>query len=313
MAQNANTALRALMSDAANQMASTPIIPNGFVEPTGFFNKTPATAGTLNLAASDISALFDQDGNLRSDPIATPGGERVTLAAAIIQASRVAGAGAHVLVRPEPAQAIAVGVNGTIALERHARHFNTIEAAPFAEVADDADVLASALPASRAILDWEASIQRSVRFELKRRDLKAIGDDVVTNEIVLSLVLGLARAADAVLLDAIGATTPDAFSIAAAAGAGVKWPELRALIGTAGNGASVTGESRLIAAGVPAELTADSAATTVGAFNRAAVAIHEDVAVTVERRNTQADLIVTAHANFIPLLPDPAKFWTVGA
>lgn len=153
----------------------------------------------------------------------------------------------------------------------------------------------------------------TVSFKVTRSQLRNYGNDNVVDEILLSLVLGLARAADAALLGAIKATAPALFSLGAAAAQGLRLDELRALVGTAGNGAAIREDGTLTAAGIHAELTADMAETMVGAFNRSAVAIHEDVTVTAERRNAAGDLIVTAWANMIPLAPNTAMFWTVGA
>lgn len=312
---------RQLLIDATNQQMATPIIPPGFIEPTTYFKKPAATFGTLNLATSELQVLFDKQGRLVDSkgntivaPIATPGGERFTLEAGILQMSRTAAAGAHVVVRPDPDKAQAIGpADPMLGIERQIKYFNTVEAAPFADVTDDADVSASVLPVHRSTINWSASGQKGVRFEVKRRDLKAIGNDVFVDEVLLSLVLGLARQADAVLLAAIKAATPAAFTLAAAAAQGLRIDDLRALVGTNGNGATWRGDGAFTAANIPADLTADTDITVAGAFNRAGVAIHEDVTVTAERRNLQGDLIVTAYANMIPLLPDAAKFWTVGA
>lgn len=47
----------------------------------------------------------------------------------------------------------------------------------------------------------------------------------------------------------------------------------------------------------------------IGAFNRSAVAIHEEITLTAERRNLEGDLIFTALANVVPLVPDASRFW----
>ena len=167
-------AFRAFLANAQNQTNSMPIIPPGFVEPTAYLAKPAATTGTLNLATSELPVLIGKDGNLTAAPIATPGGETLTMAAAILQASRVAAAGAHIITRPDPSRAIAMGKTGGVALESIARYFNTIEAAPFATI-PEADPLAvppvsgevsvSTLPVSRAAIDWSNAPQAAVNVE----------------------------------------------------------------------------------------------------------------------------------------------------
>lgn len=309
-----STYLRELLADAQKQVAFSAVTPPGYQEPTAFFKKAPARVGTLNLNTSNLHTLLADDASMATPiiPLATPGGETMTMAAAILMLSRVAAAGAHIITRPDPSRAIVVGATDPIAgVETIARYFNNIEAAPFSQVADDAEINASPFPVSRATIDWNHSIQKSVRFELKRSYLRQYGNDLVVAEIEMAMVLGLARAADAVLLAAINASMPGAFSVGTAAAQGLRIEELRALVGTAGAGAAFRGDGAFTAANIPADITADMATTLVGAFNRAAVAIHEEVTLIAERRNTQGDLIVTAHANMIPLVPSAGKFWTV--
>ena len=312
----ARTQIRALLADAQNQTAFVSHTPEGFTEPTAYFSKKPATTGTLNLVSTFLPSMAAADGNLYGQPIATPGGEMATLSAGILLNSRCAAAGATIITRPDPSRAIAVGFDKGIAFQRVAKYFSTIGAAPFATVAEDAEgndteVGASELPISRTTLDWSASIQKSVRFELPRSLQRQIGYEQIVDEVILAFVLGLARAADAVLLNAIEAGTPAAFTAAAAAAKGVRITELRALVGTNGTGATWRGDGQFAAAGgILADTTADIAGTVIGSFGRAGVAIHESIDLIIERRNTKGDLVLTAHANMIPLLPNPGVFWT---
>lgn len=309
---NAHNQLRAFLENAQQQVAHTAITPVGYQDPTVYLKKTPAVAGTLNLMSSFLPALISKDGDITAPvfPLVTPGAELLTMNAGILQLSRVAAAGSHVITRPDPSRALAIGLTDQFpALEKIARYFNAISPAPFEAVADDAEVNASEFPVKRSLIDWSESLQKSVRFEIKRRYLKQYGNDLVIDELLMALALGLARAADEVLLTAINASTPNAFSIADVANQGLRVTELRALVGTNGVGASFRGDGVFTASNIPADTTGDMAGTLIGAFNRTAVAIHEDVTLTAERRNTQGDLVVTAHANLIPLIPDAAKFW----
>lgn len=310
---NTRNQLRTLLANAQQQVAHSAITPAGYQEPTAYLKKTPAVAGTLNLKSSFLPTLISNDGDIAASvfPLATPGAEMLTMNAGILQLSRVAAAGSHIITRPDPSRALAVGLTDPFpALEKIARYFNAISPAPFTAIPDDVEINPSEFPVKRSLIDWSDSLQKSVRFEIKRRYLKQYGNDLVIDELLMALTLGLARAADEVLLSAINTSTPNAFSIAEVANQGLRIAELRALVGTNGDGASFRGDGVFTASNIPADTTGDMAGSLIGAFNRTAVAIHEDVTLTAERRNTQGDLVVTVHANLIPLIPDAAKFWT---
>lgn len=272
----------------------------------------PAAAmRSLNLKTEFLPAILDADGNLMTVPAGNLAGETIKMDAAIAQSSRVATAGASVIIRPDQARAIPVGTRGDIALVSQAGHFVTIEAAPFASIADDAIVNESPIPVSRAELNWDNAIKKSVRFKVSHREQSAIGNNQYSLELLTCIPLGIGRACDAVLLEAINAASPGVFSISAAAAQGIKASELRGLIGTAGNGAEFRTDGTLVAAGVSAELTADMNGTVIGAFNRSGIAIHEEITVMAERLNSNGDLIVTCWISLIPLVPDVEKFWHV--
>ena len=310
---DARTKIRALLADAQNQTAFVSHTPPGYAEPTAYFSKEPASTGTLNLATSYLPGMLGADGNLYGAPIATAGGERATLNAGILQNSRCAAAGSVIITRPDPSKARAIGLRDPgVAFERIAKFFSTIESAPFATTDDDSDVQASDLPISRATIDWSTSIQKSVRFEIPRSLQRLIGHDQIVDEVLVAFVLGLARASDAVLLAAIEATNPATFTAGAVAAKGLRIDELRGLVGTEGAGAGWRGDGAFaVAGGIVSDTTADTAGTVIGSFGRAGVAIHESIDLIVERRNTKGDLVLTAHANMIPLLPNPSVFWTV--
>ena len=378
--------VRQLISDAKLQNGFIANVPPGFVEATSYMSKPAAASAVLSLNAEMLPALMAPDGqHVTHAPFAPVGAATMTLAATIAATSRISQAGAHLIFRGEQDEAVPTGLTGIVAMQRAVGAFATIEAAPFATVPDDVDLSVSAFPVARAALDWSQSISKGVRFELPRSMQKAVGEDQLANELLLGVALGIARAADEVLLSAIatsggiavvmvdaggsgyvtaptvafaggggsgatatasvsgGAVTsitvtnpgagytsaptinlsggsgadaeataslvPATFSLAAAAARGLKFEELRALIGTAGTGAAVGHDGALRAAGVAAELTSDTADTLIGSFARSAVAIHDDVRLHFERRNTKGDLVATAWVQFIPLLPDATAFW----
>lgn len=278
-----------------------------------YIAKKAASLRTLNLKTSFMPQLIADDGSLLAAPMANMAGEKLALDAAIIKASRVAQAGASIIIRPDQTRAIPVGTTGDVALVKQAGHFVTIEAAPFAQVADDADVPASLIPVARAAIDWETAPSVSVRYHMNHTDQKEIGNDQYAAELLASITIGLARAADKLLLAAINSATLSPFTLAAAAAQGIAVHELRGLVGTNGHGAAFRTDGTLAAAGVSAELTGDMAGTVIGAFNRAAIAINSDVSILAERTSAAGALDVTCWASMIALVPDAGKFWNVGA
>ncbi len=318
---NESRSIRAIITEAQNQIAFAAHTPPGFVEPTAYISKPAALHAVLGLNAQHLPELIKNSDSFSFTahaPLAAPGSASMPLAAAIAASSRVAQAGAHLIVRPEQDKAFATGSTGIVALQRVIDRFDVIDAAPFETAQPDpvapddyADLSASPLPVKGAVLDWAQSIAKGWRFEITRAAQKEIGEEFLAGQIIFAAVLGLARAADAVLLSAINATAPAPFSLGAAAARGLKFDELRALAGTAGAGATVGQDGELRTAGVAAELTPDMAETLIGSFARSAVAVHEEVQLHFERRNTRGDLMATVWAQFIPLVPDSNAFWTV--
>lgn len=248
-------------------------------------------------------------------PLGVQAGKQTTFSAAILQNSRVALAGAHVIVvpvAPEP-----VGAVG--AVYSRVSRFDVIEAAEFSKVPDGETLTPSTLPIQRAEVDMETIPAYGFQVELSRADQKKYdAEGLLSDAALLSLALGVARVADAALLGAIeestaasGATQADVLSMAAAAG--LAHAELRALVGTDATGAAVDQAGTLRAAGVAAELTPDAAGTYIGAFNRAAVAVVDDVRVTASRINVNGGLELTCWVNVQPLLPRPQAFLKLAA
>lgn len=252
-------------------------------------------------------------------PVGEAAGKRTTLSAALLKASRVAQAGAHIILVEEAAEAVGDLERGIGFYQRNAR-LDIIQPANFAAVPDGAEVADSPLPVLRDDVNVDTIPSYGFRVKLSRADANLYGEGKLADSTLASIAMGLARVADKVLLSAIVATNPAAFTLGRAAALGVEFAELRALVGTAGAGAAVgqDGTLRALAAGfetggVLAELTPDAAATIVGAWNRAGVAIMEDIGLVAERTNAQGDLILTCWANAQALLPQPGAFFSVGA
>jgi hypothetical protein len=308
-----HTTFRKLIDDALRAQPFVAHTPIGYQEPVAMIPQAIAKGMMVLLKTEDLPTLFDNDGELIRVPNGAPAATTVRLEAGVVAASRVAAAGTHVIVYPEQSRALAVGSVGDIVLENKPGSFRTIEAAQFSTVSDDADVPVSPMPVNAAGIDWSQAVAKGLRIEFPRRSRKDVDADLLCAEIVAALTLGLGRAADQVLLSEIAATLPAPFKLANIAAQGLKFGELRGLIGTAGNGAQVVQDGTLRAAGIASELTADTAVTIVGAWNRAAVAIHEAVEVHFERISKKGDLAVTAWAHLLPLVPDSSKFWIVEA
>lgn len=306
------SAFRALMDEAANALTHRSHTPAGMNEPTVHLSVPAARSLVACLKTENLPSLFDDKGNLRRTPDAAPAGTTVKFDAGLVAGSRVAKAGAHVLVFPDSIKPHISG-RGDIILESIPTELRNIEAAVFStvDVDSDDDAPTTFLPVFSAGIDWKDSIHKGVRFEIKRSQRRKIDPDQLCAEIVASLTLGLARAADEVLLSALRAKSLATFSIARAAAEGLLFDELRGLIGTAGAGATVDQSGNLRAGGIASELTADIGETIVGAWNRAGVAINADVSVHFERLDTAGSLAVTAWASMLPMVPDSTKFWFV--
>lgn len=317
------TTLSGLMEGASRALGYQDIAPGGDFERAHRRAKIAGVNGRLSLSRELLPALMDEEGRITRAPAAGPGGEKMTLAAAAAGYSRVIAAGAHLVRLPDETASAAVGKSGAIALQNRPAGLRLIEAATFGAVALDpltteGEITATPLPRPEATIDRDGLSQRAVRFEIGRREQKDLTPEELESEILTSLALGLGRALDAELLAAIIATTPPAYTAlpagnaAAAAALGFRWSEIRAVVGTSGQGIEVD-NGNLFAGGVPAELTADAAPTVVGAFNRAGVVHHDMADILVERRNAAGDLVVTAWLGMSALIPTPAAFWTVGA
>lgn len=262
-------------------------------------------------------------------PTAEDAGQTRTLADEVLARSRVLRAGAHLIEIPT----LPVSTqNGVPILQDTPSGLIRVDPATFAKIAEtddvsdeisvtswagdesytpmEGEVTASTVPVSIATVDRDTAPAWAVRFTVPRVDVKARGMDRVLNEIVHAIAMGLGRVVDVELTAAILAETPSAFTLGAAATAGLNFAELRALVGTAGAGGAVD-RGALFVSGIPAELTDAMSQTLVGAWNRAGVAVLDDLEFSIDKRSIKGGITVTCWANFQPLLPDPSTFWAV--
>lgn len=246
-------------------------------------------------------------------PAVGSAGAKTRIASDVIELnSRVVAAGAHIVLIADATQPIQDSA-GKIALIERPAGFIVAEPAPFAKVNDGATFSDSSVPAHRAMMDRSTAPTYAFRTVLSRREMKTWLNGELENGVLMSICLGLGRLVDKVLLDAIAATSPSAFTIAAAAARGLKITDLAALVGTSGNGATFRGDGEFTAANIPADLTADMAGTIVGDFSRAAVGVFEDITLIGQRTQADGSMSVTCIANAQALLPVTGAFWSVSA
>lgn len=266
-----------------------------------------ASMASLSLRDMLPSLVDNETGRVRRlPPENLPAGERYSLSAALLASARTLQAGAQLIVLPDPMMID----TGFAPITQHLPSgLIAIDAAEFAATDPDEEVGETALPIAEAMIDREAGTQYGLRVKISRRQVKSKGWDTVANELMTSIVSGLARAVDRELLKAIAATTPPAFSLPAAAAAGCRFSELRALVGTDGTAATVNATGDLNAAGVPAELTPVTAGTYVADWTRTGVAVNDEISLILHRLDVTGTLEVTAFIDLHALLPDAGKVW----
>lgn len=304
--ENASRSFSQILGQAAREIGYREHVAVGG-EVTGISQRAAATAGFLDLRDMALPPVVNSE-LVRSGLAVSevPAGKTVPLAAAIVEKSLIAQAGARIIIvaeRPVETQ------GDVIAFYRDSGAFVIVEPSLFAAVSDGADAANSDLPFASASIQWDDAPSAAFSTTITRRQQKDFGFNIDA-ELLKSIIAGLSREADRVLLSAIAAAAPNEFSLAAAAARGLEFAELRALVGTAGNGAAVE-NGVIYAYGIQAELTPSISETIVGAFNRAAVAIHPKITVAAERLNVHGDVRVTCFANLLGLVPDSSAFWTV--
>ncbi|MBC4754933.1 MULTISPECIES: hypothetical protein [Klebsiella/Raoultella group] len=247
-------------------------------------------------------------------------GAQTTLNAALIANSLVVAAGANVLRIPGPMtqqpDIDAAGNRREIRFEEVARHFLVTPAGKFEQVADGDEITLSGVPYLVASYDDSTAPSYGIGYTLTRQQLKhTFSDpDTVLRSVNIAIEAGIARLADAVLLahlESNASTLADSnvTTIAAAAAAkGLRWAGLSAVAGTSATGVTLDSTGKLRVAGVAAELTDTITGSVIGAFDRAAVAIDDEIRLTV-RRTDNAGVEIVTWVTASPLVPDASAFW----
>jgi len=274
-------------------------IPVGMTEG----KRMPQAAAAL--ATLDLTAALDLPPLTGEVIAANAPAKTVKLNAHLIASSRVAQAGARIIVAKEKPY------EQGLAMYRDVGVFRIVERATFVDVADGAEVSASDLPVFDASIHWPDAPSIAYRTSLTRRQQKDVGGEDLAAQVLHSVVAGLAVSADRACLTAISAANPGTFSLGAAAARSLAFGELRGFVGRTGAGAAVDAAGTLRCAGVESELTETVADSFVGSFTRCAVAIRPEISVHFRRLNATGDLEAVVFANMLPLIPDPSAFWRV--
>ena len=294
-----------LVKMASRQLGYHDHQPVGMAEPTARIPKPAAVNGSLRM--SDFLPEI-VTGAARPTQTEAPAGQKTTIDAAAFHNSRVADAGAHIIRLPEqtliegPAPALADVPAG----------LRIVRPAPFSTVADGDDITASTLAdvIAEAKVDRATMPQIGVRIPLPRSALKDIHEAQIVAELAHAITLGVGVAVDRVLLSAIVAAGPAAFSFGAVAGAGLRFGDLRAIIGTGGAGAAAD-QGGLFVSGIPAETSGAVPQTVIAAFNRYGVIVTPEVELLAERTDAAGGVTLTAWLGVAALVPDVKFAWAV--
>jgi hypothetical protein len=190
------------------------------------------------------------------------------------------------------------------------------DAAPFNQFADgvpDAEIGTSTLSeiiSEDGIIRPDDLGMSTFRLEIPRSAFNSLAEADLYAGVLHSIALGVARAADRELISAIMLTAPGAFSIAALAAHDLRFDDVRALIGTAGTGAQ-TDQGKLFAAGVPAEVSPDSASTIIAAWHRFGVAVSPQIDLVVHRVSSDGGVVLTCFFGMRAVTPNPELAWVV--
>lgn len=269
----------------------------------------------------DITQIIEQvpavTSYLSLQTVVNPDNETgLTALGRIIEHSLVAQAGARLLVIPSPSSPQQNSEQRLEKLRAVASGFVTIEAAPFEVYPDDIELETSDKPYLVANYNDETGPIYGVGFKLSRRDIKDLSDGIALDAVMKSIEMGLANIVDHVLLTHLAGTAslleqPNLKGIAKAAAArGLRFAELSAIAGGEMNSLELGGDGKLRSCGVVAEITKFSGQTIIGAFNRAAVGIDDELRLTAKRLQN-GGVEVVAWMMTQAQSPDASAFWKV--
>jgi len=303
--------IRSLLAEVDNAPAVETHTPPGFHEPKHYMPIVPAVVGTVSLDGETMTAASAADAMGISYPPLEAGsvGKLVKLSHLVALHSRFCEAGGNlVLANKAPTGTTKPDADN---LYLRPERLRLIKPAVFSQLGDGLEVTESAYPATELVVKIGDAANYSTRFKVTRRTQKSLPDDLLAYEIALAVSKGVANLVDKVMLDAIVAAAPGAFSLGALAGKDVRIDELRAIIGTSAAGVAWRGDGTFTAANIPAELSPAIAGTIAGAFNRAFVVLSDETRIVLRRTSVLGEMDVLCHINVKPGLVDKTFFGTV--
>jgi phage head maturation protease len=316
--RSADAANAEIVTTIREAMAAQPYrahTPVGAHQPTGLIPTPTLRSVILPLQTTSLTGLFNADGKLSRTPAGTPAGQTVRLSGALIENSRVARAGAHVIVRGDSGKGIRFdNTTDGIAFERLPSRFVSVGAMQFYPLAsEDADAPLVPLPIARSDIEknWGSAEIKAFRIELNRSAFDMVNTEDLIAEVMTAVTLGIARAADETLLTAAVAATPSAFSLASLAAKDLQISDVHALVGASATGASIGSDGVLRAAGIPATLTPDVPGTLIADWSRTAVVVGDEVTLLFKRTSNSGKLEMSGWLAMMPVIPDPSYIWSV--
>lgn len=278
-------------------------------------------AGTA--ATVDLRAMLPRAASTGTRPSVTTvrqSGETATLGAAIAASAVTVQHGVHLIIMEAPRLiegAVPAFTQSPAGLRIVSpAEFEVLSLTPETGEGEATEKTLSDLVAEAKISREDDLRQYAFRVRVPRATARDLGEGVAEAEIAHAIAMGLAQAADRCLLAALQAAIPrenSGFGPGKAAAKGLRWDDLRAVLGTNRTPASVTVDGGVLYAdGVPAELVNAPVAAIVAAWSRFGIVMHPDVRVMAERIDATGSLTVTVFADMAPVVPDASFAWRGG-
>lgn len=242
-----------------------------------------------------------------------------SFASAAIANSAVLGAGGRLIVLTEAGRgherdkSIFVGSAGAVGFGEVIGELVSIDPLILEETAEEDEFPTYALStfAKSVKIRRSGLMNFGVTTTLSRAQRFEMGLDQAAATIASAIAAGLGRAIDKAVFDALLAAPVSTGTMQSAAAAGLRFEDLRGIIGTTVTTKAVADRGALFLDGVPASLTDQSVTSFLGDWSRIGVATEDTATVIANRANTKGDLIVTAHLGLGVLLPDTSAIWAI--
>lgn len=305
------TTIRALIEQAESAPSVEVHNTVGFNEPRHIIPVTPGSVGTVSLdgealpAATAAAAL-----GINYQPLAPNSvGQLVKMSHLVAKHSRFCEAGGNLVLANKNPRTTQAGGDPDFYLRP--QRLRLIKPAVFSLLGDGLEVAEQPYPADELEVKIGDAANYSIRFQVSRRAQKSLDPALLAYEIALSVSRGVANLVDKIMLEAIIAAAPGAFSLGTLAGKDVRIDELRAIVGTNAAGVTWRGDGAFTAGNIPAELSPVVAETVAGAFGRAFVVLSDETRIVMRRNDVLGTLDVLCHVNVKPGVVDAHFFGTV--